>query len=109
MSTLSKVLLLSVSFTAGVPCFALDDVTLAAMLATRAKNDVMSSRSTPGIGVQGDTKTRAARGSAIAINSQEAGCGGVAIGNIRPVLGDHRQHQVTVVVNGNIINSDNDC
>jgi hypothetical protein len=87
----------------------MDNETLAAMLATRAKNDVMSTSSTPGIGVHGDTKTRANRGSAIATINQQAGCGGLAIGNVRPVLGDHRQHQVTVVITGNVINTGNDC
>jgi hypothetical protein len=108
MKYLKSILLLTPL--AGVlPAAELDDETLASMLATRAKSDVMSISSTPGIGVQGDTKTRARRGSVIAINNQEAGCGGVAIANIRPVLGDHLQHKVTVVVNGNIINSGNDC
>jgi len=92
-----------------VPSIAMDNETLAAMLATRAKNDVMSTSSTPGIGVHGDIKTRANRGSAIAVNNQEAECGGVAIGNIRYLLGDHREHKVIIVINGNIINSDNNC
>jgi len=104
-----KVFLLLAPLAGVLSATELDDETLASMLATRAKSDVLSISSTPGIGVQGDTKVRARRGSVIAINNQEAGCGGVAIGNIRPVLGDHRQHKVIVVVNGHIINSGNDC
>jgi hypothetical protein len=91
------------------PVSAIEDSTLASMLASKAKNDVLSTSSTPGIGVHGDTKTRANRGSAIATINQQVGCGGLAIGNVRPVLGDHRQHQVTVVITGNVINSGNDC
>jgi hypothetical protein len=109
MAQYFKSLLLLVIAVVGVPSTAMDNSTLAEMLATRAKNSVMSSQSTPGIGVQGDTKLRARRGSAIAVNNQEAGCGGIAIGNVRPVLGDHRQHNVTIIVSGNIINSGNDC
>ena len=41
--------------------------------------------------------------------SREAGCGGVALGNVRPMLGDHRQHIVNIVITGNIINTGNDC
>ena len=103
-----SVLLLAVGAFAA-PVIAVDDATMASMLASKAKNDVLSSTSTPGIGVHGDTKTRANRGSAIATINQQAGCGGLAIGNVRPVLGDHRQHQVTVVITGNVINTGNDC
>ena len=103
----SVLLLAAGSFAA--PVIAVDDATMASMLASKAKNDVLSSTSTPGIGVHGDTKTRANRGSAIATINQQAGCGGLAIGNVRPVLGDHRQHQVTVVITGNVINTGNDC
>lgn len=52
---------------------------------------------------------RALQGSALGTLGREAGCGGVAIGNVRPVLGDHRQHETTVVILGNIINSGNEC
>jgi hypothetical protein len=49
------------------------------------------------------------RGGPFAAHYQEAGCGGIAIGNVRPVIGDHRQHKTTVVINGNIHNSGNRC
>lgn len=109
MSTYFKsILLLAAGLFTG-PLIAMDDATMASMLASNAKSDVLSSSSTPGIGVHGDNKTRANRGSAIATINQQAGCGGLAIGNVRPVLGDHRQHQVTVVITGSVINTGNDC
>ncbi len=49
------------------------------------------------------------RGSAIANIASEASCGGVAIGNVRPVVGDHRQHQTVVIIQGNVVNTHNDC
>ena len=36
-----------------------------------------------------------------------ATCGGVAIGNVTPDLGDHRQHNTVVIIRGHIINTNN--
>mgnify|MGYP001222176572 FL=1 len=38
-----------------------------------------------------------------------AECGGVAIGNVVPDLGDHRKHNTTVIITGHVINSGNKC
>ena len=38
-----------------------------------------------------------------------ATCGGVAIGNVTPDLGDHRQHNTVVIIRGHIINTNNKC
>ncbi|MDA8620431.1 hypothetical protein N9Z25_02730 [Luminiphilus sp.] len=84
---------------------------LAAQLASKAQSNVRQ-RDTTDIPVTQNMRNQRNRNSAIdsSINtSREAGCGGLALGNVRPMLGDHRQHNVTVVVTGNIINTGNDC
>lgn len=84
---------------------------LAAQLASKAQSNVRQ-RDTTDIPVTQNLRNQRNRNSAIdsSINtSREAGCGGLALGNVRPMLGDHRQHNVTVVVTGNIINTGNDC
>ncbi|HCP01587.1 MAG: hypothetical protein CL573_03175 [Alphaproteobacteria bacterium] len=56
-----------------------------------------------------EQQRRALQGSALGTLGSEASCGGIALGNVRPVTGDHRQHETTVIVQGNIINSNNSC
>ena len=49
------------------------------------------------------------RASPLASTTADADCGGVAIGNVRPVLGDHRKHETTVIIQGHVINTNNNC
>lgn len=49
------------------------------------------------------------QGSPVATISPDAECGGVAIGNVRPVPGDHRQHDTTIIILGDVINTHNSC
>ena len=84
---------------------------LASQLATKARANVRQ-RDQTDIPITQNNRLQRHRNSAIdssISNSREAGCGGVAIGNVRPLLGDHRQHNVTVVVTGDIYNTGNDC
>ncbi len=84
---------------------------LAAQLASKAQSNVRQ-RDKTDLPVTQNLRNQRNRNSAIdssMLTSREAGCGGLALGNVRPMLGDHRQHNVTVIVTGNIINSGNDC
>ena len=84
---------------------------LASQLATKARSNVRQ-RDATDIPVTQNLRNQRNRNSAIdhSINtSREAGCGGLALGNVRPLLGDHRQHNVNIVITGNIINTGNDC
>lgn len=49
------------------------------------------------------------RGGPHAAHFKQAGCGGIAIGNVNPVFGDHRQHDTQVIIHGHIYNSGNRC
>jgi hypothetical protein len=49
------------------------------------------------------------RGGPHAAHYQGGACGSVSIGNVQPVIGDHRQHQTFVIINGHIYNSGNQC
>jgi hypothetical protein len=48
-------------------------------------------------------------GSQAASVAPDAECGGVAIGNVRPVIGDHRAHKQTIIILGHVINTGNRC
>jgi hypothetical protein len=86
--------------------FAIDDSANAKLLAFRAKSLVHKKVKS----YEERKRHRHQRmGSPHAAISNEAGCGGVAIGNVRPALGDHRQHNTTVIINGSIINANNGC
>lgn len=80
----------------------------AMMLSMKAKTLVghQTTTSTPGSQTE---SLRSRRGGPQVSPHQEAGCGGVAIGNVRPVLGDHRQHSTTVIIQGHIYNTGNNC
>jgi hypothetical protein len=84
---------------------------VAAQLATKSKSNVRQ-REASNAPLTQNQRNQRNRGSAIdssANTSREAGCGGLALGNVRPILGDHRRHNVTIIVTGNIINSGNNC
>ena len=48
-------------------------------------------------------------GSALGTTTKEAACGGVAIGNVRPTIGVTGPRETTVIILGNVINTNNDC
>ena len=75
---------------------------IALILANRAKQLTTSQPSSK-------LRLRSARGSALATIGSEAGCGAIAIGNVRPAPGDHRQHSTVVIIQGNVVNTNNDC
>jgi len=72
----------------------------------RSLNGHQPTTSAPGHQAQ---QLNARRGGPHAAHYQEAGCGGVAIGNVRPVVGDHRQHKTTILIQGHVYNSGNRC
>ncbi len=80
----------------------------AMMMSMKAKSLLGHQKTTSPPGNQRD-QLQMRRGGPQASHHQEAGCGGVAIGNIRPVIGDHRTHQTTVIVQGHILNTGNRC
>lgn len=84
----------------------IDNDANALILANRAKGQ-LTSRTRSARDLQ--NQRRALQGSALGTLGREASCGGIAIGNVRPVAGDHRKHETTVIVQGNIINSNNSC
>lgn len=89
----------------------LPNYALAAQLASKAQANVRQ-KNYNNLPLTQDERLSRNRNSAIDnsnLTSREAGCGAVALGNVRPMIGDHRQHNVTVVVTGNIINSGSGC
>ena len=89
----------------------LPNYALAAQLATKAQANVRQ-RDMTDIPITQNLRNQRNRNSAInsSMNtSREAGCGGVALGNVRPLLGDHRQHNVVVIVTGDVYNTGNNC
>ncbi|MEP4377388.1 MAG: hypothetical protein ABJ215_13650 [Alphaproteobacteria bacterium] len=102
------VLFTSVAFAASVPASAeiIDNDANALILANRAAGQLSSRRNSAS---NQQNQRRALQGSALGTLGSEASCGGIALGNVRPVAGDHRQHETTVIVQGNIINSNNSC
>lgn len=91
-----------------VQAFEVDDSTNAQMMAIKAKSLVGNQPTTRPPGNQSH-EVRARRGGPAVAHQSEAGCGGIAIGNVRPVVGDHRKHETTVVVQGHIYNTGNRC
>lgn len=86
----------------------MDNGANATILANQAKSLVEQNGNAVN-GSDNNQKARNNRGSAISENLREAECGGVAIGNVRPAVGDHRQHNTTIIIKGNVINSNNKC
>lgn len=110
-SFLCAVVLLASGVSASAQQQHMPNYALASQLATKARSNVRQ-RDATDIPVTQNLRNQRNRNSAIdhSMNtSREAGCGGVALGNVRPMLGDHRQHIVNIVITGNIINSGNDC
>jgi glutamine phosphoribosylpyrophosphate amidotransferase len=106
----SLVLLASFLFS-NVTYSAMPNYALAAQLASKAQSNVRQREAT-NMPVTQNLRNQRNRKSAIdssILTAREAGCGGLALGNVRPMLGDHRQHNVMIVVTGNIINSGNNC
>lgn len=104
----AAVLFVSVSFADPGPASAeiIDNDANALILANRAAGQLSNRRNAAG---NQQNQRRALQGSALGTLGSEASCGGIALGNVRPVAGDHRQHETTVIVQGNIINSNNSC
>ena len=101
-------LFLALGSLSGVAAEILDNEANAIMLANQSKSGLMQN----GNALQGsdaNQPARSKRNSAIAEDMREAECGGIAIGNVRPAVGDHRQHQTTIIIRGNVINSNNKC
>lgn len=86
----------------------LDNGALATILGTQAKGLVSHSQKATE-STDRNQRLRNNRGSNFEEAPKEAECGGVAIGNVRPVLGDHRQHNTTVIIRGNVLNVNNRC
>lgn len=84
----------------------IDNSANAMILANRAAGQLSSRRNSS---TNQQQQRRSLQGSALGTLGSEASCGGIALGNVRPVAGDHRQHETTVIVQGNIINSNNSC
>lgn len=84
----------------------IDNSANALILANRAKGQLANRNKSAN---DQQNQRRALQGSALGTIGSEASCGGIALGNVRPVAGDHRQHETTVIVQGNIINSNNSC
>lgn len=78
------------------------------MMANQAKS-LIQQTTKPLNSMDSNQKTRDNRGSQISETPREAECGGIAIGNVRPVQGDHRRHNTTVIIRGNVINANNKC
>jgi len=79
---------------------------LTLQMKARYLNGHQPSTSPPGIQQQ-QLNTR--RGGPHAAHYQEADCGSVAIGNVRPIPGDHRAHKTTILIHGHVVNSNNRC
>jgi len=100
--------LAGITLASGGPATAeiIDNDANALILANRAAGQLSNRRNAAG---NQQNQRRALQGSALGTLGSEASCGGIALGNVRPVAGDHRQHETTVIVQGNIINSNNSC
>jgi len=88
--------------------FELSDSINAEMMAMKAKSLVGHHPTTTSPGQQTD-RLRNRRGGPQMAPHQEAGCGGIAIGNVRPIVGDHRTHKTTVIIQGHVYNTGNRC
>lgn len=88
--------------------YAEDDYGNAQMMAMRAKSLIGHQKTTTPPGHQTDI-LKARRGGPHMAHQREAGCGGIAIGNVRTFHGDHRKHETTVIIQGHVINTGNDC
>jgi hypothetical protein len=86
----------------------IDNDANAAMLANQAKSLVRHPQKSSDL-MDSNDRLRDNRGSQINDTPREADCGGIAIGNVRPIQGDHRQHTTTVIIRGNVINANNKC
>jgi hypothetical protein len=108
MTLLAGAVVTVMTLTSGGPATAeiIDNSANALILANRASGQLSSRRSSAS---SQQNQRRALQGSALGTLGSEASCGGIALGNVRPVAGDHRQHETTVIVQGNIINSNNSC
>ena len=87
---------------------AIDNESNAKLLAYRAKSLVHKTDRTQNRQERKNQRQHR-MGSPHAALDNEAQCGGLAIGNVRPALGDHRQHNTTVIINGDVINTNNGC
>lgn len=86
----------------------IDNDANATLMASQAKS-LVGQTTKPAAIIDHHQKMRENRGSRVSDMQSEAECGGVAIGNVRPVPGDHRQHNTTVIIRGNVINTNNRC
>lgn len=92
-----------------VQAYEVADSMNAMMMAMKAKSLVGHQETTSPPGYQRNYLQMRRGGPRASHHQQEAGCGGVAIGNVRPVIGDHRSHQTTVIIQGHILNTGNRC
>ena len=86
----------------------IDNDANATLMASQAKS-LVGQVTKPATLTDHHQKMRDNRGSRVTDMQKEADCGGIAIGNVRPVPGDHRQHNTTVIIRGNVINTNNRC
>lgn len=100
--------IVSVSTAPALAAEVIDNDANATLMANQAKSLVQQT-SKPSALMDSNQKLRNNRGSRISESQSEAECGGIAIGNVRPVAGDHRQHNTTVIIRGNVINTNNKC
>jgi hypothetical protein len=110
MNNLIKVLfvVMSMNLISTAQANQLPDYALASMLATKSKSLVTSKSHSTNISYHAD-RSRSDRGSVIDPNYKEAQCGGVAIGNVRPVNSSTSDRKVVVYISGNVINTGNQC
>ncbi len=108
MRTPIVLLLAAMALPAAAQQALVDDGLNAQTLQMKARflNGHQPSTSPPGIQQH---QLNARRGGPHAAHYQEAGCGGVAIGNVHPVAGDHRPHKTTILIHGHVYNGNNRC
>lgn len=93
----------------GTAAAQIDNYANAQLMALKAKSLVGHQQTSTPPGNDTDKQTARRGGPYAAHVNEEAGCGGIAIGNVRPVVGDHRKHETTVIIQGHIINTGNRC
>ncbi len=87
----------------------IDNSANATILANRAQG-LLGANTTLGNSKSALSRRRSRQNSPLgATTSLEAECGGLAIGNVRSDVGDHRTPSTTVIITGNVINTGNSC
>ncbi len=108
LSTVCVVVFAALLGSAPLHAEVIGDAENAAMLMMKARFLVGAQPTTQTPGNQRH-ELNARRGGPHAAHFNQGRCGGISVGNVHPVIGDHRRHHVSVNIMGHIYNSNNRC